>query len=584
MFTWKLSAWLCVAACVSIASSGPIRHEKRQDAEPQIDLGYEIHVGTLNVRSSRFSRRCQSQHATDQDMHDGATGDYYAFNNIPYAVQPVGERRFEKPVAIRGTGITINNGTAFDIICPQAHPQWVIDTLAVQKGVDSETMARQLRNTPGQNEGCLYLDVYVPTEVFYQGSAAKVPVLVWIHGGGFTFGSKNMYGSPAGLIARSRQNGEPGIIVVSINYRLGLFGWLGGDVPGNLGLLDQRRAFIWLQQYIDQFGGDTARITLMGESAGAASIVHHLTTFEDNDFSIFHGAIVLSPAWQFNIDVVDGYIKTLDVASVVVDGNVTDKEDLRKLQTEHLKDINQAVVGAAPLGTFGYGPAPDGTYIGDIPQVGLYYGRIDPHLKLLISHTSNESIPFLPPPEDMVTDADVRAYVAASLPEATEEGLEELLTNDRLYPDAAHADPRRTYPWATPYERAARLASDVGFACTTRYLARARGNQTYNYVFAYPPGWHAGDLPYLFFNGDTSSPDNGLPVDAALAYELQDYVVSFARIGDPNGNFTTDVPFPVYGPEGKILELSENGFEEGTDYLKGDRCDWIQKALVNGLL
>lgn len=100
------------------------------------------------------------------------------FNNIPYAEQPVAGLRFDEPVAIRGTNNRTNNGTSYDIICPQAFPQWVIDSLAAQKGVDSETMATVLRTIPGQNEGCLYLDVYVPPEVFHQGESAKgrVPV------------------------------------------------------------------------------------------------------------------------------------------------------------------------------------------------------------------------------------------------------------------------------------------------------------------------------------------------------------------------------------------------------------------------
>lgn len=226
-----------------------------------------------------------------------------------------------------------------------------------------------------------------------------VPVLVWVHGGGFTFGSKNMYGDPAGLISRSRQYGEPGIIVVSINYRLGLFGWLGGDILGNLGLLDQKKALVWVQQHIGRFGGDATRVTLMGESAGAAGIVHHITAFkrEKDEYPLFHGAILLSPAWQFNHDVVASYVKTAATASDVLGIDVKDRDDLFKVAFESLNTINQAIVGSAPMGTFGYGPAPDGVYVQDHPQVALHYGHMDPRLKVSIylpTHkTSSLSLP-----------------------------------------------------------------------------------------------------------------------------------------------------------------------------------------------
>lgn len=118
-------------------------------------------------------------------------------------------------------------------------------------------------------------------------------------------------------------------------------------------------------------------------------------------------------------------------------------------------------------------------------------------------------------------------------------------------------------------------------------------------------------MPYVFFAGDTSTPDNGLPVNGTLAAQLQDYIVSFVRYGDPNaglgsvrydrntttvevgsaavsesgsGARTGAVRFPVYGTEGRVLELGFGGFREGVDDLKGRRCEWIQQAMVDGRL
>ncbi|KAI1411957.1 alpha/beta-hydrolase [Hypoxylon sp. FL1857] len=536
------------------------RFEKRQSDLPTVDLGYEIHQGSIN-----------------------STGNYYVFSNIPYAQQPVGELRFQKPVAISGKGSGFNNGTSDRdvVICPQAYPQWVINLMAERGGVDNETMADRLNNQPGQTEACLVLDVYVPANSFSQGAVAKAPVVAWIHGGGFTFGSKTAFGSPAGLIARSQRNGRDGNIFVSINYRLGMFGWLAGeDVTPNLGLYDQRLALEWVKQYISLFGGSPDRVTAMGESAGASSIVHHITAYGGAASAPFQSAIPQSPAFQFNIDLAAGYNKTLTEASRQVGTPVNGVDALRGLSANTLISINQATVTSADIGTFGFGPGRDGTYVPDIPQVLLYEGKFDRGVNLLISHTTNESVPFLPP--GILTADDVRSYAQSSLPEASATTIDTLLTDPALYPNILDGN----YPWTTQFGRAARLSSDIAFACTARYLSVARGNATYDYVFAYPPAWHATDVAYVFFNGDTSTPDDGYPVDAELAWQLQDYIVGFVGAGDPNagGTGTGPVPFPVYGSEGRVLELGYEGFRLAVDDLKGERCDWIQRAMVDGRL
>ncbi|KAI1137699.1 alpha/beta-hydrolase [Hypoxylon sp. FL0543] len=543
---------------ISIFSSALGRHERRQSDLPTVDLGYEIHQGSVN-----------------------STGNYYIFSNILYAEQPVGERRFQKPVAISGTGSGLNNGTSNGdvVICPQAYPQWVINIMASRSGVDNATMADFLNNQAGQTEACLLLDVYVPIDIFNRGSAAKAPVLVWIHGGGFTFGSKTLYGSPASLIARSQRNGGDGIIFVSINYRLGMFGWLAGDdVTPNLGLYDQRLALDWVAKYIALFGGSPDKVTAMGESAGAASIVHHITAQGGTEPAPFQAAIPQSPAFQFNIDLAAGYRRTLSEASRQVGGTVDDVAALRKLPAETLISINQATVTSADVGTFGFGPGPDGSYVTDIPQVLLYEGKFDSDVNLLISHTSNESIPFLP--QNILTDDDVRSYVRASLPEASENTVDALLTDPALYPDILDG----RYPWTTQFERAARLSSDTAFACITRHLSVARGNDTHNYIFSYPPGVHATDVAYVFFNGDTTTLNNGLPVNAELAWQLQDYIVAFVQTGDPNAGQDTPLRFPVYGSEGRVLELGYDGFRQTIDDLKSERCTWILKAMADGRL
>jgi carboxylesterase type B len=209
------------------------------------------------------------------------------------------------------------------------------------------------------------------------------PVLLWLHGGGFTSGSKVSAGSPAGLIARSKLDDEGGVIVISINYRLGLFGWLAGDdVTANLGLYDQLQALKWVEQYISLFGGSPDKVTVMGESAGASSIVHHVTAFGGDNPLAFQSAIIQSPAFEFNIDLDATYLQTMTEASSQTGETISTVDELKELNSEQLKSINQAVTLDAAIGHFHYGPGRDGAYVPDYPQALLLQGKFNSNLKV----------------------------------------------------------------------------------------------------------------------------------------------------------------------------------------------------------
>ncbi|KAH9906015.1 carboxylesterase [Xylariomycetidae sp. FL2044] len=546
---------LLVAGCLLLGSTGASRCTIRSGADrPTVDLGYEVHQGTLNE-----------------------TADYYAFTNIPYAEQPVGDLRFQKPVSINRTGSEVNDG-ADEVKCPQAYPRWLVEIYA---GSTDEAavaaMADTLLNQTGQTESCLALDVYVPTGIFNAGAVAQAPVLVYIHGGGFTEGWKTADGNPVALLSRSRVGGDSGAIVVAINYRLGLFGWLAGDdITPNLGLHDQRMALEWVQQYIGRFGGSADRVTVMGESAGASSIVHHITAYGGAVDAPFQSAIPLSPAFQFNIDLDAAYERTLQVASAQSNVSIGSAASLTDLDFDVLSSINQAVVYPASVGFFNYGVGPDGSYVPEIPQILLRQGRFNAGINMLISHTSNESIPFSD--TSISTAADVLAKVRSSFPEASNATLATLLTD--IYPDVLDG----RYPWTSSFGRAAQIATDSSFSCMTNYLATAflgAGANTHNYVFAYPPAYHAGDLSYVFFDGDTTALDDGYPVDADIAVAMQDFILAFARTGDPG---LGDDTFPVYGEEGNVLWITDEGLSRGIDDVKNERCAWIWQALVDGRL
>ncbi len=168
------------------------------------------------------------------------------FRGIPYAQPPVGDLRWQPPVAAKPWS-GVRQATMFGPACAQ------ITTLGAFAGPATA------------NENCLTLNVFTPST----GAAAKLPVLVWIHGGG------NMDGSSAGYDG-SRLASRGHVVVVSVNYRLGLFGFLAdpaldseGHPFGNYGLLDQQQALRWVKQNIAAFGGDPGNVTLGGQSAGS---------------------------------------------------------------------------------------------------------------------------------------------------------------------------------------------------------------------------------------------------------------------------------------------------------------------------
>lgn len=186
----------------------------------------------------------------------------------------------------------------------------------------------------------------------------------------------------------------------------------------------------------------------------------------------------------------------------------------------------------------------------------------------------SEAAPFVPP--TIATDADVIAYAHQVLPSTAPEVIDELLNS--VYPNVLDG----TYPWTTQFGRTVVIATELNFACTARYLSTAYYGKVNAYIFGYPPGFHAGDVSYEFFNGDATQLINGVPINVTIAQNLQDTLVNFAQTRNPS---VKGLPvFPEYGKDGKVLRFSEKGVEVTIDDLKNPRCDWIQKAFVDGRL
>lgn len=284
----------------------------------------------------------------------------------------------------------------------------------------------------------------------------------------------------------------------------------------------------------------------------------------------FAQGMIQSPAFQFNLNLTDAYEATLTEATNATGQAITSASELASLDSETLKTINFGAVKAAPQGQFTYGPAPDGTYVPALPQVLLAQEKFHSNVNIMAAHNSFEAAPFVP--STIASEADLIEALKASFPEVA--NLTHVLGT--LYPAS---------DYQSDFLRGVQLISDVDFSCTTRYLALALDNRTHNYIFAVSPGYHAQDTSYTFFNGDTSTLNDGVAVDADLAGALQDYIIGFAATGVPADNPAGTAPdFPVYGEDAAVVRITAEGVVAGTDDMANERCAWWQQAMVEGIV
>lgn len=189
--------------------------------------------------------------------------DIFLWQGIPYAEPPVGENRWKDPIPIKPWD-DVKNATETGSVC-------------VQKG----------RNGVSGSEDCLFLNVYAKKNTYLNRQNELKPVLFWIHGGGYTAGSGNLQ---AGVTVAHED-----IVVIAVNYRLGVYGFLhleDSDATGNYGFLDQHVALQWAYDNAARFGGDNTKITVAGTSAGAALTNFHL--YYEPSWPLFRNAFMSS--------------------------------------------------------------------------------------------------------------------------------------------------------------------------------------------------------------------------------------------------------------------------------------------------
>jgi para-nitrobenzyl esterase len=435
-----------------------------------------------------------------------------SFKGVPYAKPPVGQWRWrppQRPEPWRG----VRAADRYGAIC-------------IQKVVKDNGVGLQ-----PASEDCLTLNV------FTQDTAAKLPTMVWIHGGGFVNGSGTAELYDGTKLARQ------GVVVVTLNYRLGRFGFfahpaLTAETPktylANYGLMDQIAALQWVRRNIAAFGGDPDNVTVFGESAGGMAVNRLMMIREAQ--GLFQKAIVESGA---------GRERNRTLTEAEADGaafaaklgvNGADPAALRAIPAE-------AIVAAGELSVFkGEAPILDGRLLSENVMEAFGRGRVSGIPYLIGSNSMELPAPFASAFKDAV----------------------------KLTPEAKAAA-LAAYGSQAAYE--AHIATDVVFGEPARALARDHaisGHPTWLYRFSVVStgapkmlqggAVHASDRQYVFQTLDHSPwPTDGR--DAALAKTLSAYWVAFAKTGDPNGaTGGGDRPhWPAYNSQDRLLDFTNDG-------------------------
>jgi len=471
-------------------------------------------------------------------------GGIATFLGIPFAAPPVGDLRWHLPLppqSWQGVRSAVNYGPA----CAQNDPSF--------GGLFDKT----------SREDCLYLNLWTPS----LKPQKPLPVLVYIHGGALVGGAGSIPTFDGADLARN------GVILVTINYRLGIFGFfshpdLAAESPsgasGNYGLADQIEALRWVRDNIGAFGGDPGRVTISGQSAGSASVLMLMTSPRTK--GLFRGAIaesgtpLLAP-WTTRTEAEHwgrDFSVSLGAGSIA---------DLRKLAPADLMTPWRKFLAARGIGLMRL--SVDGWVFERSPSQ-VFAEHREMHIPLLTGNNSREAL-------QVPADADLPVALARTFGAAADQAR-------NAY--AADADP-------VLGNAAARFATDVTFRCPAitieRWHAR-QGSPTYAYQFEEPlpahkalGAQHSDEVPFVFSTLQLMM--FGAPVppaDQALSAQISAYWANFAKRGDPNG---TSLPlWPRYEPSsGHYVHLAAAGIRADRK-LEHDACDLYEKVLVPRLI
>lgn len=489
----------------------------------------------------------------------------YVFKGIPFAAPPVGAFRWRPPQPVKKwTGEL--DASKFGPNCAQAG--W---------GAAPGTVAE------GSSEDCLYLNVWMPAN---RRAKSKLPVMVWIHGGGFTGGSGS---SPQNF---GHEFAKQGVVLVTFNYRLGRLGFfahpaLSKEFPdepkGNYGYMDQIAALKWVQKNIAAFGGDPNNVTIFGFSAGGVS-VHSLLTIPSAK-GLFHKAIGQSsggrdgvltgrPINKENADVF------YNVSAETIGMNFAKKHGiegtdavaltkLRALTTAQIVDGGQETDGQGGPRIYS-GPILDGKLVVETAEAAYMAGR-QPKIPLMIGNCSAEiGGPF-------VSNSKTKEELFASLGELEAEAKAAYDADGNKKFDEVITKFNTDWVWGEP----ARMTAKAFIA---------KGSPVYMYQFGYVPAaaqqrspygaGHGSEISFVFntLNARGGPPAEATSAEKELAKAMNSYWVNFAKTGNPNG---AGLPhWPLYNNQSQdMLDVELDGKIISKSDPRKARFDVIEKAM-----
>ncbi|XP_055966513.1 neuroligin-1 isoform X2 [Sorex fumeus] len=565
------SLTLCVMGCLLQAAH--VLAQKLDDVDPLV---------TTNFGKIRGIKK---------ELNNEILGPVIQFLGVPYAAPPTGEHRFQPPEPPTPWS-DIRNATQFAPVCPQniidgrlpevMLPVWFTNNLDVVSSYVQD-----------QSEDCLYLNIYVPTEdgpltkkqtddlgdndgaedEDIRDSGGPKPVMVYIHGGSYMEGTGNLYD---GSVLASYGN----VIVITVNYRLGVLGFLStGDqaAKGNYGLLDLIQALRWTSENIGFFGGDPLRITVFGSGAGG-SCVNLLTLShysEGNRWSnstkgLFQRAIAQSGTALSSWAVSFQPAKYARMLATKVGCNVSDTVELVEcLQKKPYKELVDQDIQPARY-HIAFGPVIDGDVIPDDPQILMEQGEFL-NYDIMLGVNQGEGLKFVEnivDSDDGISASDFDFAVSNFVdnlygyPEGKDVLRETIKFMYTDWADRHNPETRRKtllalftdHQWVAPAVATADLHSNFG--SPTYFYAFYHHCQT-DQVPAWADAAHGDEVPYVLgipMIGPTELfPCNFSKNDVMLSAVVMTYWTNFAKTGDPNQPVPQDT---------KFIHTKPNRFEE----------------------
>ena len=505
----------------------------------------------------------------------------YNFKGIPFAAPPIGDLRWAAPVPATKWNETRIADT-FGNRCMQpsdveggfftrlidGHGLGAIKNFLIKRAVASQ------KPSP-MSEDCLYLNIRSGN----LDGGTKQPVMVWIHGGGHQFGSGDFDYYQSNALPKK------GVVLVTINYRLGAMGYMAhpaisaadpNGVSGNYGTLDQIAALKWVRDNISAYGGDPDNVTIFGESAGSWSVTELMASpLADG---LFHKAIGQSGASSYHMGQMEGDgvgwpsgYATGEMVAKALGLEAPGAQELRAVPADKLQSIITEEMSE------GFHHIRDGHVFPE--NVGLAFAKGDYNkVPMLFGYNSDEGTLFFPSdPQPTVWLPDTQpgdeAALTAQLSKAFPSQAEKLIALYNLDTDFTNGGMQ--------------MMGDEIFGVNIRYVARqneAQGEDSYLYYFSRVPpskkqtlgAFHAAEIPFIF--GSYEPILGQSKEDEALAELMQNYWVNFAKTGNPNGKGLAGWP-KHDGEHWMHLTANTGEISNTLTHIRKDKLDALEEGL-----